>query len=207
MAHSSACPLVFYLSKLNLSSMTVSKLHRYRAILVFTDLSLLLVYWKLKPPSRDIYCVYFTVTMAPVVRIEPNGCQALLAHDDAIDDLKAHGWDIFLRKFEGYNLAVAQAFAQTFDGFRAKVGDVQLEVTEDFIARATGLPQEGEKWFKNAKLEDVPWSLFMVSHESTCCPKGIPINLLKPRWHGLILILKQFITCEGRYGLVFLYHI
>jgi hypothetical protein len=187
--------------------MAVSKLHSFRAILVCTDLSLLLIYWKPKSPSCDIFCVYFIVAMAPVVRIEPNGIQALLSHDDAIDDLKAHGWDIFLRKFDGYNLAVAQAFAQTFDGFRAKVGDVQLEVTEDFIAQATGLPQEGEKWFKNAKMEDVPWSLFMVSRESTCCPKGIPINLLKPRWHNLILILKQFITCEGRYGLVFLYHI
>jgi hypothetical protein len=57
------------------------------------------------------------------------------SHDDAIDDLQAHGWDTFIQKFEGYNLVVAQAFAQTFDGFRAKVGDVQLEVTEDFIAR------------------------------------------------------------------------
>jgi hypothetical protein len=136
-----------------------------------------------------------------------NGFQALLSHDDAIDDLKAHGWDVFLRKFEGYNLAVVQAFAHTFDGFRAKVGDVQLEVTKYFIARATGLPLEGEKWFKNAKMEDVPWILFMVSLKSTCFPKGIPIYFLKPRWHNLVLILKQFITCEGRYGLVFLYHI
>jgi hypothetical protein len=72
MAHRSARPLVFFLSKLKLSNMTVSKLRRYRAIVVFTDLSLLLVYWKSKPPSHDIYCVYLTVTMAPVVRIEPN---------------------------------------------------------------------------------------------------------------------------------------
>jgi hypothetical protein len=56
-------------------------------------------------------------------------------------------------------------------------------------------------------MEDVPWNLFMVSRESTCYPKGIPINHLKTRWHDLILILKQFITCEGRYGLVFLYHV
>jgi hypothetical protein len=49
--------------------------------------------------------------MAPVVRIEPNGSQALLAHGDAIGDIVAHGWDIFIRKFEGYNLAVAQDFA------------------------------------------------------------------------------------------------
>jgi hypothetical protein len=145
--------------------------------------------------------------MAPVVRIEPNGSQALLTHDDAISDIQAHGWDIFIRKFEGYNLAVAQDFAQSFDGSKAKIGDLQLEVTEDSIARATGLSQEGEKWFKNAKLEGMPWSLFMVSKKSKCFPKGTPITLIKPRWHDLLLILKQFITCEGRYGLVFLYHI
>jgi hypothetical protein len=200
-------PLVFFFTNSLYQAMAVSKLPSFRAILVCTDLSLILVYWKPKPTSCDIFCVYFTVAMAPVVRIEPNGFQALLSHDDTIDDLKAHGWDIFLRKFEGYNLAVTQAFAQKFDGFRAKVRDVQLEVTKCFMARATRLPQEGEKWFKNAKMEDVPWSLFMVSRMSTCYPKGIPIAFLKPRWHNLILILKQFFTCEGRYGLVFLYHI
>jgi hypothetical protein len=36
---------------------------------------------------------------------------------------------VFLKKFEGYNLQVAQAFAQMFEGFLAKVGDVQLEIT------------------------------------------------------------------------------
>jgi hypothetical protein len=86
--------------------------------------------------------------------------------------------------------AIAQAFSQSFDGFRAKFEDVKLEVIEDSIAQVKGLPHEGEKWFKNEKLEDVPWSLFMVSHESTFCHKGIPITIMKPRWHNLILILK-----------------
>jgi hypothetical protein len=58
------------------------------------------------------------------------------------------------------------------------------------MSRATRLPLKGERWFKNAKIEDVPWSLFMASHKTTCCTKGIPIALLKPRWHSLILILK-----------------
>jgi hypothetical protein len=47
----------------------------------------------------------------------------------------------------------------------------------------------------------------MTSRKTTCCIKGIPITLLKPRWHSLLLILKQFVTCKGRYRLVFLYHI
>jgi hypothetical protein len=50
--------------------------------------------------------------MAPVILLEPNGCQALLSHDDAIEDLKSQGWDVFLKKFEGYNLQVAKDFAR-----------------------------------------------------------------------------------------------
>jgi hypothetical protein len=82
-----------------------------------------------------------------------------------------------------------------------------LEVTEEFVSEAIGLPSTGEKWFKNSKIEEVPWSLFMTSRKINCCEKGIPIYLVKARWHGLLLILKQFVTCEGHYGLVFLYHI
>jgi hypothetical protein len=75
------------------------------------------------------------------------------------------------------------------------------------VSEAIGLPSTGEKWFKNSNIEEVPWSLFMTSRKINCCEKGIPISLVKSRWHGLLLILKQFVTCEGRYGLVFLYHI
>jgi hypothetical protein len=35
----------------------------------------------------------------------------------------------------------------------------------------------------------------------------MPIIALKYRWHDLLAIIKQFVTCEGRYGLVFLYHL
>jgi hypothetical protein len=73
--------------------------------------------------------------MAPMDRIEMNGFQDLLSHDDTIDDLKAHGWDVFLKKFEGYNLQVVKHFSQTFDGFKANIGDIQLELTEDFMSK------------------------------------------------------------------------
>jgi len=37
----------------------------------------------------------------PIVRIESNGSQALLSHDDAVEDLKGRGWDTFITRFEG----------------------------------------------------------------------------------------------------------
>jgi len=82
-----------------------------------------------------------------------------------------------------------------------------LKVIEEFLSDATWLPLTGQKWFKNSKLDKVPWSLFFTSRNIDYCDKGIPVSLLKDRWHGLLAILKQFITCEGRYGLLFLNHV
>jgi hypothetical protein len=86
--------------------------------------------------------------MAPVIRIEPNGSQTLLLYDDVSEDMKSLGWDVFIRKFQGYNSQVAKDFTLTFDGCRANVCDIQLEITENFMSEATGLPLTGQKWFK-----------------------------------------------------------
>ena len=37
--------------------------------------------------------------------------------------------------------------------------------------------------------------------------KGIPSTTLKRKWRNLLLIIKTFITCEGRIGCMFFYHI
>jgi hypothetical protein len=145
--------------------------------------------------------------MAPVVRAEPNGNQALLTFDGAYADLEEFGWLSFIRKFDGFNISVARQFALSFDGCRAKIGDLQLEVTEHSLSLATGLPVKGEKWSKSFKVNDVPWTLLFRSRTVRSCNRGLPASMLKPRWHNLLMILKQFVTCEGRYGFVFLFHL
>ena len=77
-----------------------------------------------------VYCDCALSPMAPVVRIEPNGLQTLLLFDNAREDLESNGWLVFIQKFEGFNLAVAQHFSLTFDRCRAKFGDIQLELNE-----------------------------------------------------------------------------
>jgi hypothetical protein len=145
--------------------------------------------------------------MAPVFCIESNGSQALLLFDNAHKDLENSGWLVFIQRFEGFNISVAQQFSLTFDGCRAKVGDIQLELNEEFISSATGLSATGQRWFKNSKVDEVLWPLLFISRKVVSCDKGMPISTLKPRWHDLLVIVKQFVTCEGRYGLVFLYHL
>jgi hypothetical protein len=117
----------------------------FYAITSRLDLSLLLIHWKPKTIPSDICCILVTMVIKPVVHIKTNGFQYFLSHEYAIDDLKAHGWYVFLKKFEGYNLEVAKYFSQNFDGFRSKIGDIQLELTEDFMSKVTGLPLKGER--------------------------------------------------------------
>jgi hypothetical protein len=129
-------------------------------------------------------------SMAPVVRVEPNGNQALLMFDNARQDLEDNGWLTFVKRFEGFNLCVARQFSMTFDGCRAKVGDIQLEIDEQFISSATGLPTSGQRWFKNCKVEEVSWTLLFLSRRVTSCDRGMPISALKPRWHDTLMVIK-----------------
>jgi hypothetical protein len=75
--------------------------------------------------------------MAPVVRIETNGSHDLLSHDHAMDSLVQFDWVKFIQSFNGFNLEVARTFSKTFDGTRAKIRDIQLQVTEEFIDKET----------------------------------------------------------------------
>ena len=69
--------------------------------------------------------------------------------DSARSDIKENEWLPFIQKFEGFNLCIARQFALRFDGCRAKVGDIQLEIDEEFISLAMGLPTTGQRWSKN----------------------------------------------------------
>jgi hypothetical protein len=126
---------------------------RYRVSFENAELILYFVWFQTHSPLRYSCWFFMTKQMAPVVRMESNGSQALLSHDDIVDDLMDFGWVRFIKLFEGFNLEVAQAFSQTFDGAKAKIGDLQLEVTEDSIAEATGFPQEGALGSKTSNLK------------------------------------------------------
>jgi hypothetical protein len=70
---------------------------------------------------------------------EPNGPEIIQAYYDISKLFQTVGWANCIQAFKGHNIKVVRAFAQSFNGKRAKVGDVELLVDETFIAEATGL--------------------------------------------------------------------
>jgi len=41
---------------------------------------------------------------------------------------------------------------------------------------------------------------------TTVFTRGIPFHALKEEWASLLLVIQKFITCEGRFGSMYMYH-
>jgi hypothetical protein len=57
------------------------------------------------------------------------------------------------------------------------------------------------------RVTSIPWGSLLASRKSQYHIKGMPLELFNTSWHNFLLIIKQFISCEGRYGLVLYFHI
>jgi hypothetical protein len=103
---------------------------------------------------------------------------------------------------------VLNTFAQNFDGFGSVVGKLLMHVTEHSISKACILLVYGEIWWKkeNVVMEFVNQFL-ILEKQNTNWNKGIPHNWIRKESHTALLIIHRYITCEGRFSLVYLYHI
>ena len=110
----------------------------------------------------------------------------------------ANGWFPFFNSFNGYDDDVSLHFAKTFDGNQAQIGDLTLLVFDQSISKATGLPMEGEKWFKKGKLTRAQINRLLKPEFHIVKPrKGFPKYYLHEEWQHVLFVLQKIITGEG----------
>ena len=84
--------------------------------------------------------VCVSAAMSPVSRFELIGDEHLYATLECREIVSRYGWLDFLQKFSGFNMVVSKAFAESFDGVRAQLADVEIKLSEKFISQAIFLP-------------------------------------------------------------------
>lgn len=146
--------------------------------------------------------------MGKLLRAEPEGKKYLEGYPQTKESLKKERCLKFIQNFRGYNKEVTKAFAWSFNGHAVEIGDLKFTVTEATIAAATSLPQEGERWFKNRSMDDQGWKIMLQNPgmDTSVFTKGIPVHAIKEEWSTLLLLIQKFITCEGRFGTMYMYH-
>jgi len=146
--------------------------------------------------------------MGMISRSEPDDCIQVDASDSLQFKLQQIGWLIFIKKFHGHNLEMSKQFASTFDGRKAVIGDFELIIDQQSLAEATSLPNTGEQWFKgNYDKDKFHWNHFFSRNSPKEFGKGLHVGLLKKRYYEFMLVIMNYITCEGAYSLIQPYHV
>ena len=144
-----------------------------------------------------------------VSRLEPEKFDSTIIHEKCMENFEKKQWVIFFEKFDGHNDNVSLAFADSFDGERATVGNLNFRLSEDILAQIVGLPQQGERFFKTKQFKEKAWIPFLCRSREGAVnwKKGIPRSWLIHPSDEIVYIIQRFITCEGRFSIVCLYHI
>jgi hypothetical protein len=108
---------------------------------------------------------------------------------------------------EGYHQVIAETFAKSYDGKKAIVGSLELIVDEATITSTTDLPRKGQSWFKTTVTKNLYFRSYLkIEFRSITWKKSIPISYLEEEWKVLFKGIQLYVTSEGRYDKLMLYH-
>ena len=66
---------------------------------------------------------------------------------------------------------------------------------EKTISHATGLPRQGEHWFKNKPIEPTVCTGFLKEeHQSANWKKGFPRDWMQAEWRNVLYVLQKYLT-------------
>jgi hypothetical protein len=140
----------------------------------------------------------------PVVRKEP-ATTALLEHYHAAYQIfEQAGWLHYFRRLQGYNESQTLQFARNLQDNHSVVAGVRISVTEQDISAVSGLPMDGTRQFSRKHIiGDVQQSFFLAGERSVPKGRGVQLSSLPPPWPEVARFIKHYLTCEGRYQVVY----
>ncbi len=140
-------------------------------------------------------------------RLEPKGPEFLEAHPKALALFERAEWYPYCTRLNGSHYQVARSFLEQFNESKVRLPGLKFELSESFISEACRLPVNGERWFKGKVITGGDINYFLKrGHQDPNWAQGLPVRYLKRKWREPVRMIQAYITCEGRFSLVFLYH-
>jgi hypothetical protein len=146
------------------------------------------------------------------IRREPTDSAKLRRNPAVVELFTRAQWMPFCDKLRGYDDEVAEEFLQALKPKSLTLATVSfrglsLQLTPEHISRVTELPmglpwdKEERKWSQQAKKE-----FFPPEESFTEDKNGVKRTSLLPPWNEVSLQIMKYITCEGRYSIIYAYH-
>lgn len=142
-----------------------------------------------------------------IVRLEPHGMNVLNANPGYEEFFRKARCLRICQKMDGHHVGVSHLFVVNFEEGVSRAKDLIIPVTKLDISMATGIPVEGEQWFKGNYLDTSECKkLFAKGYEDTKLVVGAPRACLSKKDDELLKVIQWLFTCEGRFNFVYAYH-
>ena len=103
-------------------------------------------------------------------------------------------------------LEVTKSFCQNFKGLVVNIGGFKFPVTEESTAQPIGIAPEGEIWFKIQSIDEYYEQFLLPAHRNPDWSQGIQRTCLLEKWHDVLQIIQRYVTLEGQFATIYLYH-
>ena len=84
-------------------------------------------------------------------RAEPSDISQVQTFLDCARLFLEVGWLSFFERIDGYHTEVSYKFAQCLDKDIVTFDTLKFKLTRELLAKAIGIPDEGEYWFKKVR--------------------------------------------------------
>jgi len=145
-------------------------------------------------------------------RREPMNTMRIHQHPPVLEIFIRPNWMGFFVKLRGYDDEVAKDFSLsliplTRNHATVVVRDLSIELTTELISRTTTFPL-GVPWRKEDKRnsQTAKKKFFLEGEEAMEDKNGVRIESLPYPWNEISYHLIKYISCEGRYSVVYGYH-
>ena len=104
----------------------------------------------------------------------------------------------------GFHCETTLQFTLNIIETHSKVWGLRIEVSEAIVAEVTDHPQVGRAWFGRRTPNPTAVQDFLREGEHIQpSRRGIALQSLPHPWNQVAIFLKKYITCEGRYQMVY----
>ena len=144
--------------------------------------------------------------MGAPVRYEPNNLDALSAKKEVFSIFWEVGWIKYFQRLNGFHEEIKFQLALNLIGEHSEIRGLRIDVSEWALAEATRLPRIGNRWFYRKRHNLTTIECFLAAREKVQQRSiGIVLDMLPRPWDQVVIFLKSYIACEGRYRVVYIY--
>jgi hypothetical protein len=139
-----------------------------------------------------------------VIWNEPSTTALLEHYPTTYQIFQQAGWLSYFQRLEWYNEQQVMQFSLNLQKDHSVVEGVQILVTEEDIAEVSGLPIDDTRMFSRKHIIwNVQQNFFLPEEQIELKGRGVQLNSLPPPWSEVARFIKHYLTCEGRYQVVY----